>query len=83
MKILKEKNLYINNIINNSYKNIFSFNNIYNNNNMTTVINKYNKLRHEEEERHKKEITVIQTPYNFFGKIDDLKNHLTKMRNIF
>ena len=47
MKILKEKNLYINNIINNSYKNVFSANNIYNNNIMTTIKNKYNKLKNK------------------------------------
>ena len=73
MKILKEKNLDINNIINNSYKNIFSANNIYNNNIMQTIKNKYNKLRQDEEERYKKEILEIQSPYKFYGNIEDLK----------
>ena len=40
---------------------------------MQTIKNKYNKLRDDEEERYKKEILDIQTPYNFFGNINDLK----------
>ena len=67
MKRLKEKNSYNNSIINNSYKNIFSTNNIYNNNIMTTIKKKYNKLRQDEEERYKKEILEIQTPDNFMA----------------
>ena len=43
------------------------------NNIMQTIKNKYNKLRDEEEERYKKEILDIQTPYKFYGNIDELK----------
>ena len=58
-------------------------NNIYNNNIMTTIINKYNKLRDEEEETQKKEILEIQTPYNFYGKIDDLKKQFNEDEKYF
>ena len=56
------------------------------NNIMQTIknkYNKYNKLRDEEEERYKKEILEIQTPYNFYGDIEDLKKPLKEDEKYF